>query len=666
MDDYRPEPGDELEELSDAEREEKKREQEQRPQPNLLTAITSIGKEPPKKKEDEEQRKRNKPLTRAAVFGTYRRLLAYLRPYRWRFGVGGVSLIVSTLLGLVLPWVVQHLVDSVFTQHDRNLLNLITLGLIGTFLLQSVFNYFQTYFLSYIGEGIVTDIRVDIYRHLQSLDLSFYNNHRVGELISRTTNDVVKVQSAVSNDILGLAQQVITLVGAVSILLLTDWRLTLVILLVIPPVVGIGYFFGGRLRRISEQVQAALGQSTTVLEETLSGIRTVKAFTNEQYEVGRFTGAVRESFQLALKRTRIRAIFVPLITLAGFSAVIGVLWFGGQEVLNGNLTSGQLVSFILYMFAVVGPIASLAGLYGQLQEAVGSADRIFELLDARSDITDASTAADLPIVRGALAFENVQFRYHDSDQPDQPSPVVLNDLSWQAEPGQVVALVGPSGAGKTTIANLIPRFYDVSGGRITVDGYDIRNVRVASLRGQIAIVPQEAALFGGTVRENIAYGKLDASDAEIEAAAQAANAHDFIAAFPDGYDSTIGERGVKLSGGQRQRIAIARAILRNPRLLILDEATSSLDNESEHLVQEALDRLMRGRTTLVIAHRLTTIQSADKILVLDKGQLAEQGSHAELMQREGLYFRLYTRNFVPDADSDLLPPITDAALAPVG
>ncbi|PZR97998.1 MAG: ABC transporter ATP-binding protein [Candidatus Chloroheliales bacterium] len=646
---------------------QKQNEQQAQPQqPNLLTVITSIGKEPKQEQSEEEQkRKALKPLTREAVFGTYRRLLGYLRPFRGRFAIGAASLIISTLLGLVLPWVVQHLVDSVFTQRDRDMLNLITFSMIGVFVLQSIFNYIQTYNLSYIGEAIVTNIRIDIYKHLQSLDLSFYNNYRIGELISRTSNDVVKMQGAVSNDILGLVQQLIILVGAVSILLLTDWRLTLVILLVLPPVIGIGYFFGGRLRRLSEQVQAALGKSTTVLEETLTGIRTVKAFTNEGYEVGRFSAAVGDSFQLALRRTRVQAIFVPLITLAGFGAIVGVLWFGGQEVLNGNLSSGQLISFILYMAAVVGPISTLAGLYSQLQEAVGAANRIFELLDAPSDIRDAPNAPALPPVQGALAFEHVDFSYADNEEGKR-NPTVLQNLSWQAAPGQVIALVGPSGAGKTTVANLIPRFYDVSKGHITVDGYDIRGVQVASLRAQIAIVPQEAALFGGTVRENIAYGKLTASDAEIEAAARAANAHEFITAFPDGYASVVGERGVKLSGGQRQRIAIARAILRDPRLLILDEATSSLDNESEHLVQEALDRLMRGRTTLVIAHRLTTVQNADRILVLDKGQLVEEGSHSELMQREGLYFRLYTRNFAADSPTEAAPlSLSDAALAPL-
>ena len=652
--------------------ERKKREQEEQEQqqqrPNLLTIVTSIGKQPkPKDDEEEKKRKERKPLTRAAVFGTYRRLLGYVGPYRGRFILGGISLIITTLLGLVLPWVVQHLVDSVFTQHDGNLLNLIAIGLIGTFVLQSIFNFIQSYNLAYIGERIVTNIRIDIYKRLQSLDLSFYNQHRVGELMSRTTNDVVKVQAAVSDNILSLVQQVITLVGAVTILLFTDWRLTLVILLLIPPVIAIGFFFGGRMRRISEQTQAALGKATTVLEETLTGIRTVKAFTNEGYEVGRFSSAINESFLLALKRVRLRAVFGPLISLVAFSAVTAVLWFGGQEVLNGHISSGQLISFLLYMFAVVGPIATLAGLYGQVQEAIGAADRVFELLDAKSDILDQPNAPSLPLVQGALAFDHVDFSYSDNEEGKR-NPTVLHDLSWQAAPGQVIALVGPSGAGKTTIANLIPRFYDVTGGRITVDGYDIRSVQVASLRAQIAIVPQEAALFGGSIRENIAYGKLNASDAEIEAAAQAANAHEFITAFPDGYDSIVGERGVKLSGGQRQRVAIARAILRDPRLLILDEATSSLDNESEHLVQEALDRLMRGRTTLVIAHRLTTIQNADRILVLDKGQLVEEGSHAELLQQEGLYFRLYTRNFTDDAPTaaTALPPLSEVALAPIG
>jgi subfamily B ATP-binding cassette protein MsbA len=386
-----------------------------------------------------------------------------------------------------------------------------------------------------------------------------------------------------------------------------------------------------------------VGESTTVLEETISNEKTVKAFAREDYEIGRYAARVNRIFALALQRTRLGASFAAVMNFTAFGAIVSVLWYGGNEVLAGHLSPGELVSFLIYMGVVAAPLGQLTGLYTQFQQALGSAQRLFDLLDTEPMVADMPGAKPLPPAIGLLKFEQVYFEY------DEKTPV-LHNLSFTAEPGQVVALVGPSGAGKTTIANLIPRFYDPTEGRITLDGYDIKTVQSKSLREQIGIVPQEPVLFGVSVRENIAYGRLDATDAEVEEAARAANAHEFIERLPEGYATMVGERGVKLSGGQRQRIAIARAILRNPRLLVLDEATSSLDNESESLVQEALERLMKNRTTVVIAHRLSTIEKADKIVVIESGRLVEQGSHAELMEREGLYYRLYTRNF-----DELLP-----------
>jgi subfamily B ATP-binding cassette protein MsbA len=453
--------------------------------------------------------------------------------------------------------------------------------------------------------------------------------------MSRVTNDVNAVQNAVSNNLLSLLQQLVTLLGSLIIIFLLDWRLSLLMLVVTPLMAICGSFFGQRLQQLSRTVQEGLGDSTSVLEETLANERIVQAFTREQFEIGRFGSMVERVFALTLRRIRVRATFVSFIGFLAFAAITLVLWFGGREVLAGRLTPGGLISFLFYIFLIAGPLGTLTGLYGQTQEALGAAGRIFEVLDTLPEITDRPGAIDLPPLARSLAFQDVHFSY-------APGHEILHGVSFVVEAGRMVAVVGPSGAGKTTVASLIPRFYDPDSGAITIDGLPIRDGTLASLRGQIAVVPQEPVLFGLSVRENIAYGRLDAGNDAIVAAAQAANAHDFIVELPRGYDTLVGERGVKLSGGQRQRIAIARAILRDPRILILDEATSSLDNESERLVQQALERLMAGRTTLVIAHRLSTIQHADQILVLDAGAVVESGTHVELVAANGLYHRLYT------------------------
>jgi len=570
-----------------------------------------------------------------------RRLLALSRPHLWRLALAGLCLLVSSASFLAIPYVIRPLIDSVFVHHDAAALDRVTLTLVGVVVVTAAFGYGRGYLLAYTGTRIVSDLRVRLYTHLQGLSLSFYDERRTGEIMSRVTADTTLVQTVITNNLLSLVQQVFTLAVVVVIVLVTDWRLALLALAVAPLLVVMGLLVGRRTRALSKQAQEQLAEASTVLEETLSATRVVKAFGRERYELGRYAGAVGRSFSITVSAARLRALFEAVMTTAGFAAVAVVLWFGGHEVLAHRLTPGGLISFLFYLMLLIGPLQSLASLYNEFQQALGGAARIFELLDMRPAIVDAPGAYALPVVRGHLEVRGLSFAY---GADGHLGSVVLDGVDLTAAPGQVVALVGPSGAGKTTLVSLLPRFYDLTAGRITIDGHDIRGVTQESLRAVMAIVPQEPTLFGGTVRENIAYGRAGATNDEVERAARAANAHAFIAALPDGYDAVVGERGVKLSGGQRQRIAIARAILKDPRLLILDEATSALDNHSEALVQEALERLMAGRTTIVIAHRLTTVERADKIIVLDRGRVVEEGTHAGLLAHGGLYQRLYTRD----------------------
>jgi subfamily B ATP-binding cassette protein MsbA len=583
----------------------------------------------------------------------FRRLMVYLRPHIGRFIIAMIAIVAGSVLGLAGPFALQYLIDAVFTQNNAQLLNQITVILIIIFALQAVFYFIRAYQLSYIGERVMIDLRLNLFQHLQKLSLSFYNERRTGELVSRATNDVSTVRTLVTSDVSTAISQVITFFGALILILITDWRLTLFMLMLVPLVVIVALIFGRRLRKISSAVQDQLADATTVLEETLSGVRVVQSFTREDYEIGRYRGSIEQTFALALKRIKLSATFGPLASFMGFTVVIAVFWFGGQQVLNGTLTAGQLTMFLILTLTIAGSIGSFSGLWTSLQEALGATKRIFEILDTPSDIIDQPAAKALPRIDGHITLDRVSFAYKDnSDQH------VLRGVSLEIKPGEVLALVGPSGAGKTTLVNLIPRFFDPQSGGVCIDGQDIRSVQVKSLREQIGLVPQDTLLFGGTVRENILYGKLDATEDELIAAARAANAHDFITQLSKGYETIVGERGVKLSGGQRQRIAIARAILKDPRILLLDEATSSLDSESEGLVQEALDRLMQGRTSVVIAHRLSTVHHADRIAVLERGELVELGTHAELIVLDGLYARLYRMQF-SDNGASVTEPVVE-------
>ncbi len=582
-------------------------------------------------------------LTRESLH-TYSRLLAYVKPYRKWMIVSIIALLFSVALGLILPLVIRSLVDFVLIDLDLPRLNQLALALLAVFIVQALFSFVHRLSLAYVGERAVADIRIGVYTHLQRLSLSYYADRRTGEFISRLTNDVSLLQTAVTDNLVALLRQIVTLLGAAVLLFYLNWRLTLVILAGIPVITLTMVWLGRKIRTASKQVQDALAEAANVVEETVSGIRIVKSFARETHEIGRFSGKVNETFAAAMYRAKVSSFLGPIIGFMAFASITFTLWYGSFEVIQGRLTAGGLVAYLVYTMMVAGPIASLAGLYAQFQSALGATERLFGLLDTEPEITDLPDAQPLPPVNGRVAFENVAFDY-------VPSVAVLKNVSFTAEPGQVIALVGPSGAGKSTLVNLIPRFYDVGDGRISIDGRDIRDVTSQSLRRQIGIVPQETILFSDTVEANIRYGKLDATQEEIEVAARAANAHDFIQnELADGYQTMVGERGVKLSGGQRQRIAIARAILKDPRILILDEATSSLDSESERLVQAALERLMDGRTSFVIAHRLSTVVNADWVLVLDKGQVVEQGAHLDLLADEaGLYFRLHQMQFATGA-----------------
>jgi ABC-type multidrug transport system fused ATPase/permease subunit len=560
--------------------------------------------------------------------------MSYLRPY-WRITLGAyLTLVGINALTLVIPQFIRWIVDRGIGDKDMNLLLGSVGALLGLTLIKGVLTFWQGRWTEQASQNVAYDLRNAIYHKLGALSFSYHDRTETGQILSRAVQDVDRVRFITGRAFLRLADSVVLGVGSAVILLWMNPRLALLALATLPFLVHRAYYMGRRLRPISLAVQQELALLTTRLEQNLRGARVVKVFAQEDSEIARFDEENKRWFDVSFSASRVQAIHAPLIDFIANISTVLIIAYGGQLVIQKQLTLGELVSFMTYLAQLALPARRLGQIVPQFAIAAASGTRIFEILDTQSEVRDAPGALALPPVRGAVRFEHVSFAYFGRHR-------VLDDITCEARPGQVVALLGATGSGKSTIINLIPRFYDVTEGRITIDGHDIRSVTLNSLRDQIGIVLQETTLFATTIRENIAFGRPGASEEEIVEAARAAQAHDFITAMPQGYDTPVGERGISLSGGQRQRVAIARALLKDPRILILDDATSSVDTETEQLIQVALERLMRGRTSFIIAQRLSTLRMADLILVLENGRIAARGTHEVLLQTSGLYAEIY-------------------------
>jgi ABC transporter fused permease/ATP-binding protein len=568
-------------------------------------------------------------------------IFQYAGSHRWKFYVGLVFLLLTGATALAFPKLMGMLIDCVKNK-DNSQANNIALLLIGILFMQSIFSFFRLSLFINFTEHTLANLRLSLYSNLVKLPMTFFSQKRVGELNSRISSDITQIQDTLTSTIAEFLRQFILIIGGVALLATESIKLTLLMLSVVPLVAVAAVIFGRFIRKYSKSVQDQVAESQVIVEETMQGISVVKAFANEWYEIARYNGKIKEVVKIAIKGGKYRGYFASFIIFCLFGAIVAVVWFGVRLSISGEMSVGQLISFVLYSTFVGASFGGIAELYAQIQKAIGATERVFELLEETPEkINSEQNTAPIEKIRGNVTFKNVGFSY-----PSRKEIKVLKDVNFTASFGQKIAIVGPSGTGKSTIASLLLRFYDIESGEILVDGKNIYDFDLETLRGNMSIVPQDVILFGGTIKENIAYGKPDATENEILLAAKQANAFNFIESFPEKFETIVGERGVKLSGGQRQRIAIARALLKNPSILILDEATSSLDSESEKLVQEALEILMEGRTSIIIAHRLSTIRSADQILVLDSGVITEQGTHQELIILEnGIYKNLSNLQF---------------------
>jgi ABC-type multidrug transport system fused ATPase/permease subunit len=571
-----------------------------------------------------------------ASFKKAMRIFRFIKPYKMPFFVGMFVLLISSIITMAFPKVLGELIDSVNAE-DTNTVNTFTLLLIGIFLVTAILSFLRVYLFGYVTHKALALLRLTTYKHLISSPMSYFSKRRVGELSSRITSDISLLQDTFTTTIAEFLRQFITIPVGMFFLLFISFRLTVFMIAVIPVVAIIGVFFGKFIKKLSKEAQNDIADSNTVVDETLHGIASVKAYANEFFEILRYKKSIDSSVQTSIKRALWRGVFIGLIMFAAGSAIVSIVWYGLHMVQNGVITLGELLSFAIYSALLGFSFAGAADLFSQLQKAIGATEHLMDILDEATE-TVTLEKTSLISIEGNLTFNNVCFSY-----PSRRDIQVLKDVSFSVDKGKQVAIVGPSGSGKSTIASLIFRFYDPESGVITIDGKKINDYELSQIRNQMAIVPQDVMLFGGTIRENIEYGKPNATEEEIFEAAKKANALEFIESFPEKFETIVGDRGIQLSGGQKQRIAIARAILKNPSILVLDEATSALDSESERLVQEALERLMEGRTSIVIAHRLSTIKKADTIIVLDNGKIKEKGTHEELVKKEnGIYKNLST------------------------
>lgn len=572
---------------------------------------------------------------KASAIGGYRRLLRFLWPHWKVLLVAVICMVMVSGSNLIVPWIIKDIVDQVLAEKNVEMLYWIIVAIIGIFLIRGVTTFGNRYLMGYIGQRVVTDLRKTLFEHLQKLSISYYDKRRTGEIMSNVTNDIGALQTAIVENFVSFIQESAIFIGSFISMIYLQWKLTVLCLVIVPMVTYIIKFFGKKLHKSGKNVQERIADVTAMLQEVIQGVRIVRSFNRTDFEIARFNAVNEANFKANLRTIRQSSQLTPFVEFFSALAITVIIWYGGLSVIDGVMTSGELIAFLIYAINLANPTRRIAEVIGNVQKSLGAADRVFAILDTKPEVKEKPGAKALAVTEGRVEFRHVAFAY----EPDHP---VLTDISFTAEPGQTVAIVGPSGAGKTTIANILPRFYDVTGGAVLIDGTDIRDVTLGSLRDQIGLVPQDTLLFNTTIKNNILYGRLDASDEDVWEAVRAANAEQFVKELPDGIETKVGDRGVMLSGGQRQRIAIARALLKNPALLILDEATSALDTESEKVVQEALDRLMVGRTSFVIAHRLSTIQNADQILVIHHGVIEERGTHEELMAKHGLYHELYT------------------------